>query len=494
MKLINKLLVTGLLVTGMAGQAIAEKRPNILVIMADDVGPTNLGAYSHGLMAPTPNLDRIADEGMLFTDHYAEPTCTAGRASFVTGQMPIRTGLTTVGLPGSKLGIDERDPTLAELLKPLGYKTAQVGKNHLGDQDQHLPTNHGFDEFFGNLYHLNAEEEPEQLDYPHELLQNYKPRGVIDSKAGPNGFIKDTGPLTRKRMETIDQEFTARSIQFIEESVKEKKPFFLWHNPSRIHIYTHSLPKYIERIAQYSSEEDIAGAGVLELDDHVGLILDKLDKLGIADNTIVIFTSDNGPMAYHFPDAGITPFRGEKATTWEGGVRVPLLLRWPNKVKAGSVSNGIQSHMDLFTTLATAAGVKDVVNKLAQEAKVKIDGVNNLAHWQGKADSARDHFIYYNEKTLSALRWKQWKVHAQERSGFFDYFRQSFLLFNLRMDPFEQHDGLYANMLAQKKAWIGGVLRDIMTEHVKSLHQYPPRQEGGSLRGGMELVEGKNKQ
>lgn len=236
-------------------------------------------------------------------------------------------------------------------------------------------------------------------------------------------------------------------------------------------------------------EEDIAGAGVLELDDHVGILLDKLDKLGIADNTIVIFTSDNGPMAYHFPDAGITPYRGEKATTWEGGVRVPMLLRWPDKIEAGSVSNGIQSHMDLFTTLAAAAGVKDVAGELKEKDKVHIDGVDNLAHWQGKADSSRESFIYYNEGTLAAVRWKQWKVHAQERSGFFDYFRQSALLFNLRMDPFEQHDGLYANMLAQKKAWIGGILRDIMTAHVTSLHQFTPRQKGGSLRGGMELVE-----
>ncbi|WP_432470221.1 arylsulfatase [Amphritea sp. HPY] len=485
----NRLLMTSLMVAGLASNAVAAERPNILVIMADDVGPTNVGAYSHGIMAPTPNLNRIAKEGMLFTDHYAEPTCTAGRASFITGQKPIRTGLTTVGLPGSLLGIDERDPTLAEVLKPLGYKTAQIGKNHLGDQDHHLPTNHGFDEFFGNLYHLNAEEEPEQLDYPTELLTKYKPRGVIDSKAGPDGFIKDTGPLTRKRMETIDEEFTARSVKFMEQSVEEDKPFFLWHNPSRIHIYTHSLPKYIKRIAEFSSEEDIAGAGVLELDDHVGILLDKLDKLGIADNTIVIFTSDNGPMAYHFPDAGITPYRGEKATTWEGGVRVPMLLRWPDKIEAGSVSNGIQSHMDLFTTLAAAAGVKDVAAELKEKDKVHIDGVDNLAHWQGKADSSRESFIYYNEGTLAAVRWKQWKVHAQERSGFFDYFRQSALLFNLRMDPFEQHDGLYANMLAQKKAWIGGILRDIMTEHVTSLHQFPPRQKGGSLRGGMELVE-----
>ncbi len=331
----------------------------------------------------------------MFTDHYAEPTCTAGRASFITGQMPIRTGLTTVGLPGSPLGIDERDPTLAKLLKPLGYKTAQIGKNHLGDRDHHLPTNHGFDVFFGNLYHLNAEEEPEQLDYPHDLLQKYKPRGVIDAKAGLDGFINDTGPLTRKRMETIDMEFVERSMEFMEEAKKEDKPFFIWHNPTRIHVYTHSLPEYKDEIASISSEEDTAGAGVLELDDHVGMLLDKLDELDIADNTIVLFTSDNGPQRFNYPDAGGSPFRGEKATTWEGGVRVPMMLRWPGQVEADSVSNGIQSHLDLFTTLASAAGIKNVHDKLKESDKVHIDGVDNLAHWQGKAPSSREYFIYY---------------------------------------------------------------------------------------------------
>lgn len=466
--------------------------PNILVIMADDVGHTNISAYSHGLMTQTPNLDRIANEGMMFTDHYAEPTCTAGRASFITGQMPIRTGLTTVGLPGSPLGINEKDPTLAELLKPLGYKTAQVGKNHLGDRDHHLPTNHGFDIFFGNLYHLNAEEEPEQRDYPHELLQNYRPRGVIDAKAEPGGYIRDTGPLTRKRMETIDREFVDRSLAFIDEAHEQGKPFFIWHNPTRIHVYTRSLPQYIARIAEVSSEEDIAGAGVLELDEHVGMLLDKLEDLNIADNTIVIFTSDNGPQLFVYPDAGASPFRGEKATTWEGGVRVPMMVRWPNAIAAGSKSNGIQSHLDLFTTLASAAGIKNVAQQLRERDKVHIDGVDNLAHWRGEADSSREHFIYYNESQLTAVRWKQWKVHSKVREGFFDYFRQSALLFNLKMDPFERNDGRYAEQLALRKAWIGGVLRDLITAHVTTLHQFPPRQKGGSLRGGLELVD-KNK-
>ena len=469
--------------------AHAADRPNILVIMADDVGPTNVSAYSQGLMGQTPSIDRIAREGMLFTDHYSEPSCTPGRAAFITGQYPIRTGLTTVGLPNSPVGIDKRDPTLAEVLKPLGYVSGQFGKNHLGDRDEHLPTAHGFDEFFGNLYHLNAEEEPEQLDYPTTQLTKYKPRGVIDSKAGPDGYIRDTGPLTKKRMESVDDEFTAHTMDFMERAVKAKKPFFVWHNPSRMHIYTHVRPEFIRRAAQDSSEEDVYRAGMIELDDDIGMILKKLDQLGVAKNTIVVFTSDNGPMVYHWPDAGATPFHGEKASTWEGGVRVPTLIRWPGKVPAGSVSNGIQSHLDLFSTLAAAAGVKDVAADLRASHHVYIDGINNLSHWLGQGPSLRESYIYYNESTLSALRWRQWKVHAKEKNGFFDYFRESSLLFNLKMDPFEQHGGLQSNVLVQKTAWIGGIVRDIITEHMRSLQEFPPRQKGNSLRGGMELVK-----
>jgi arylsulfatase A-like enzyme len=469
--------------------AHAADRPNILVIMADDIGPTNVSAYSQGLMGQTPNIDRIAREGMLFTDHYSEPSCTPGRAAFITGQYPIRTGLTTVGLPNSPIGIDARDPTLAEVLKPLGYVTGQFGKNHLGDRDQHLPTAHGFDEFFGNLYHLNAEEEPEQLEYPAKELAKYRPRGVIDAKAGPDGYIKDTGPLTRKRMESVDDEFTSRTVDFIERAVKGKKPFFVWHNPSRNHIYIHPRPEFVAAAAKDSSEDDIYRAGMIELDGHVGQILKKLDDLGVAKNTIVVFTSDNGPMTYHWPQAGTTPFHGEKASTWEGGVRVPTVVRWPGKVPAGSISNGIQSHLDLFTTLAAAAGVKDVAAELRASHKVHIDGINNLQHWQGQGPSLRENYIYYNESTLSALRWRQWKVHAKEKNGFFDYFRESSLIFNLKMDPYEQHGGLQSNILAQRKAWIGGIIRDIITEHMRSLQEFPPRQKGGSLRGGMELVK-----
>lgn len=467
--------------------AVAADKPNILVIMADDVGPTNIGAYSHGMMMPTPNIDRIAKEGRLFTDHYAEPSCTPGRAAFLTGQYPIRTGLHTVGLPGSPIGIDKKDPTLAKVLKEVGYATGQFGKNHLGDLDKHLPTNHGFDEFYGNLYHLNTEEEPEQLEYPHEKLAKYKPRGVIHSKA--DGSIVDTGPLTRKRMETVDDEFLKHSTSFMKKAVSEKKPFFVWYNPTRMHINTRVRPEFIKRAAKFSSEDDLFGAGMLELDDQVGKLLAELDRLGQAKNTIVIFTSDNGPMSAWWPDGGTTPFHGEKASSWEGAYRVPTLIRWPGKIPAGSVSNGLQSHMDLFSTLTAAAGVDNVAAKLLESHKVKIDGVNNLQHWtdrESKTPSARESYVYYVESNIVGIRWNYWKTVSKERNGFFDYYRDGFNMFNLRMDPYERQVGAKNNEFTMKKAWVGGVFRDIITDHLISLKQFPPRQAGGSLRGGME--------
>ncbi|MCZ8135077.1 MAG: arylsulfatase [Porphyrobacter sp.] len=476
--------------------------PNILVIMPDDVGYWNVGAYSHGMMVPTPNIDRIAREGMLFTDHYAHPSSTAGRAAFVTGQLPIRTGLTTVGLPGSPVGLDGRDPTLAEMLKPLGYRTGQFGKNHLGDRNSHLPTVHGFDEFFGNLYHLNTEEEPEQAVWPKnnpEFDRKYRPRGVLDCVAttvsdptddgrfGPMGKQKctDTGPLTSTRMETVDEEFLGRTMQFIRDSNAQGKPFFAWFNSSRMHIYTHLKPESRDLATPYSAEWDIYGSGLMEHDEHVGRILKLLDELQIADNTIVVFTTDNGAMAAWWPDGGTTPFRGEKATTWEGGVRVPMLVRWPGRISAGSVSNGIQTHEDLFTTLLAAAGLRNVHEKLAKEAKVYIDGVDNLDHWMGKAPSARKSVIYYNESALTAVRIGPWKSHMQERNGFFDYLRPSTKVFNLRADPFEQRDGQKADDIAQKMgiAW-GGQVADLIGAHFISLQQFPPRQKGGTLKMG----------
>jgi arylsulfatase len=394
--------------------------------------------------------------------------------------MPIRTGLTTVGLPGSPIGLDKRDPTLAELLKARGYRTAHFGKSHLGDRDAHLPHVHGFDEFFGNLYHLNAEGEPEQRDYPTQALQKYKPRGMIDAVAGQPP--RDDGPLTKKRMETVDDEVTARSLKFIESSAKDKAPFFLWHNSTRMHVWTYLKPESRYLALPYSSEEDVYGSGMIELDNHVGQLLKKLDDLGLTKNTIVMFTSDNGPQSFTWPDGGTTPFRGEKASTWEGGYRVPMLARWPAAIPAGSVSNGIQSHYDLFTTLASAAGVPNAADQLKASHKVRIDGVDNLDHWKGKKPSARSSFIYYNERELVGIRVGPWKGLLKERDGFFDPLKQSYAFFNLRMDPYEQRGGRESNKLALNKAWIGGQIQDLLTEHILSLREYPPRQMGGSLR------------
>jgi arylsulfatase A-like enzyme len=453
------------------------------------------------MMVPTPNIDRIAKEGMLFTDHYAAPTCTPGRAMLITGQLPIRTGLTTVGMAGSPIGLSEKDPTLAEVLKPLGYRTGQFGKNHLGDRNEHLPTVHGFDEFYGNLYHLNTEEEPFLDTWPKDtgFDYRYKPRGVLDCKAttvddqtidgrfGKIGkqTIHDTGPLDPKRMETVDDEFNKRTLDFMEKAVKAGEPFFVWHNPTRMHIYTHLGPERKNLATPYSSEFDIYGSGMMELDMMVGVLLQKLEQLGIAENTIVIFTTDNGAMADWFPDGGTTPFRGEKATTWEGGVRVPLLVRWPAKIQAGTVSNSIQDHTDIFTTLAAAAGADNISDKLRKSHNVFIDGVNNLAAWTSGAKSNRTIYYYYNETDLTGIRIGNWKSHFQHREGFFDYNKPSALLFNLRQDPFEKHDQWKSREVAMRLgvAW-GGQVQDALAAHVKTLADFPPRQKGGSLKPG----------
>lgn len=487
-------------------QVGATARPNILVIMMDDFGITNTGAYSHGMMVPTPNIDRLAKEGMLFTDHYSEPTCTPGRAAFITGQLPIRTGLTTVGLPGSPVGLDKRDPTLAEVLKPLGYMTGQFGKNHLGDRNEHLPTVHGFDEFFGNLYHLNAEEEPEDPDWPKDAAFNarFRPRGVLDCVMLPadNGDApdprygkwgaqrcKDTGPLTRKRMETVDEEFQARTIKFVEKAKAAGKPFFVWHNPSRMHVYTHLKPESRYLAADISSSEDIHGSGVMEADAMIGRLLDRLDQLGMRKNTIVVFTSDNGAWQDFRPDGAVTPFRAGKSSTWEGGVRVPMLIRWPDRIAAGSVSNGIQANYDLFTTLAAAAGDPDVAERLKTNSKVHIDGVNNLDTWTKSAPSRRESVIMYNENVYSALRFGPWKVHSKTRNGFFDPLVDSTLAFNLRMDPFESMDGQKSAELANRKGNIfAGKVTAILEQHFRSLAEFPPRQAGGTIRPSAETV------
>ncbi|MEB3195225.1 MAG: arylsulfatase [Cyanobacteriota bacterium] len=488
-----------LLAQGLSGGELGDlDRPNILVIMPDDVGYWNVGAYSRGMMVPTPNIDRIASEGLLFTDHYSQPTCTPGRASFLTGQLPIRTGLTTVGMPGSPIGLDRRDPTLAELLKGRGYATGQFGKNHLGDRNSHLPTVHGFDEFYGNLYHLNTEEEPELGDWPQDVgfNQRYRPRGVLDAQASNRDdptvdprfgrvgrqVIRDTGPLTRERMQTVDEEFLERTKQFITRSAQSRRPFFAWFAPSRMHIYTHLKPASARLAAPHSSELDLYGSGMMEHDGHVGELLALLDQLQISRNTIVIYTTDNGAMAAWWPDGGTTPFRGEKATTWEGGVRVPMLVRWPARIAAGRVSNGIQDHMDLFTTLAAAAGMPNVRDDLRRSRRVYIDGVNNLAHWTQGAPSSRQIQYYYNENELTAIRIGNWKSHFKTRDGFFDTNKPSALLFNLRMDPFERHSGQKNNDIAMKLgiAW-GGQVQDALRQHMQTLRQFPPRQAGGTL-------------
>lgn len=486
------------LVGGTTGVMADEKRPNILVIMGDDVGYSNVGAYSHGMMVPTPNIDRIAKEGMLFTDHYAHPSSTPGRAAFITGQLPIRTGLTTVGMPGSPIGLDARDPTLAEVLKEQGYRTGQFGKNHLGDRNTHLPTVHGFDEFYGNLYHLNTEEEPELAMWKKDASfdQRYRPRGVLDCVAtdvdeklddprfGPMGKqrCRDTGPLNSKRMETVDEEFLDRTARFIEKSARSGEPFFAWFNASRMHIYTHLKPESRHLATPYSSEFDIYGSGMMEHDGHVGQLLALLDRLDIAEDTIVIYTTDNGAMSAWWPDGGTTPFRGEKATTWEGGVRVPMLVRWPAGIPAGKVSNGIQTHEDLFSTLAAAAGVADVAAQLREKHHVHIDGVNNLAHWKSDKPSRRNVVFYYNESEFTAVRLGPWKTHFKTREGFFDFLQPSTLVFNLRMDPYEQHGGQKSNDLAMRMGIaFGGQVNDAVSAHVRSLREFPPRQRGGTL-------------
>ncbi len=463
-----------------------DKKPNVLLIMVDDVAQVSLSAYSHGMTYPTPNIDRIATGGALFTDHYGQPSCTAGRAAFIMGQLPVRTGLTTVGQPGNPLGIKDADPTLGEFLKEKGYMTGQFGKNHLGDLDEHLPTRHGFDEFYGNLYHLNVSEEPEQADYPKdpEFTKKFGPRGVIESFA--DGRINDTGPLTRKRMETFDEEILARSLDFMDRAKKADKPFMIWHCTSRMHVYTHLKEESRNLATGISSEEDVFGSGLIEHDGHVGQLLDKLDDLGVADNTIVIYTTDNGPEQSSWPDAGITKFRGEKMTTWEGGVRVPFLVRWPGHIPAGSKLNGISSHEDVFPTIAAALGEPDLRGAMKKSHNVYIDGENNLDYWTGKSkESARNTIYYYYESSLTAIRVGPWKMHfASKPTGrYYDDMTTHSMpqLFNLRKDPFEHYDGETGFRQIMRKSWVMQPAIAKLTEHVKTFVEFPPRQEAASL-------------
>ncbi len=438
----------------------------------------------------TPNIDTIAKEGAIFTDAYAQQSCTAGRASFILGQHPFRTGLLTIGMPGAKEGIQAKDPTIAELLKNHGYVAGQFGKNHLGDQDEHLPTNHGFDEFFGNLYHLNAEEEPESEFYPKdpEFRKKFGPRGVLKSTA--DGKIEDTGPLTRKRMENVDQEFMEASLAFMEKAVKDDKPFFIWHNSTRMHVWTHLSEEY-----KGKSGYGLYADGMMDLDDQVGVMLKKLDELGVADNTIVIFSTDNGAEKFTWPDGGTTPFKGEKGTTWEGGFRVPMMVRWPGQIKPGTVINDIFSQEDWMPTLLAAVGEPDVKEKLLKghEAnnktfKAHLDGYNQLDLLTGKTDTgARNEIFYFDAGGhLNALRYKDWKIHFTIMEGAInEAYRKTPswpLIVNLRMDPFEvgPDSALYVRHFYADQMWMFVPAQAIVRKFLETFKEFPAT-KGSSL-------------
>jgi len=475
-------------------------KPNILIIWGDDIGWYNISAYNLGVMGyRTPNIDRVAKEGCLFTDWYGQQSCTAGRAAFITGQSPIRTGLTKVGLPGADLGLRPEDPTIADVLKPLGYVCGQFGKNHLGDRDEFLPTAHGFDEFFGNLYHLNAEQEPENPDYPKdpEFKKKFGPRGVLHSWANPDGTqkIDNTGSLTTKRMETVDEEFLDASLKFIDKAVQDKKPFFCWWNSTRMHIFTH-LKKESQGVTGLGVYPD----GMVEHDGHVGQLLKKLDDLGIADNTIVMYSTDNGAEVMSWPDGGTTPFRGEKDTNFEGGWRVPCAIRWPGVIKPGTVSNDIISHTDMLPTLAAAAGEPDAVEKLKQgyksgnkTFKVHIDGYNLLPFLKGEVkENPRKGFLYWSDDgDMMAIRVNQWKLTFQEqRAKGFDVWGEPLVnlrvpqINNLRSDPFEraQEDAtMFYNKWKADRVFLLVPAQAIVAQFLKTFEEFPPRQKPASF-------------
>jgi arylsulfatase A-like enzyme len=469
--------------------------PNILIIWGDDIGQSNISAYTMGLVGyHTPNIDRVAREGMIFTDYYGEQSCTAGRSTFITGQSAFRTGLSKVGMPGADIGLSSEDPTIAEMLKPFGYATGQFGKNHLGDKDEFLPTNHGFDEFFGNLYHLNAEEEPENPDYPKNpsFRERFGPRGVIHSYAG--GEIEDTGPLTKKRMETIDDETVEAAIDFIKRQHEAGKKFFVWWNGTRMHFRTHVKPE----LRGISGQNEYAD-GMVEHDRHVGKLLDKLDELGLADNTIVFYSTDNGPHYNTWPDAAATPFRGEKNTNWEGGWRVPAMVRWPGKVPAGTVTNEIMAHMDWLPTLLAAAGDPDIKEELLRghvagkkRFKVHLDGYNQLDLLLGNGPSQRDELFYFSDDgDLMALRYRDWKVVFLEQrvKGTLQVWAEPFVplrvpkLFNLRRDPYERADitsNTYFDWLLDRAFTIYAA-QAIVGQFLQTFEAFPPRQKAASF-------------
>jgi arylsulfatase len=475
-------------------------KPNILILWGDDIGWWNISYNSRGQMGyRTPNIDRVGNEGAAFTDYYAQQSCTAGRAAFITGQNPIRTGLTKVGMPGADVGLSEKDPTIAELLKPLGYATGQFGKNHLGDKDQFLPTMHGMDEFFGNLYHLNAEEEPEDEDYPKDpaFKKRFGPRGVLHCKADGKGgqTIEDTGPLTRKRMESIDDEATEHALRFIDDAHKSGAPFFVWYNTTGMHFRTHCAPKNKGKSNGQGDYNDVMVAH----DENIGKMLNKLDELGITENTIVMYSTDNGPHYNTWPDAGITPYRSEKNTNWEGGWRVPAFVRWPGTIKPGSVFNGIVSHQDWLPTFLAAAGEPDIKAKLLagytagnKTFNVHLDGYDMTAYLSGAADkSPRENFFYISDDgDILAIRMQDWKVVLMEqRAKQLQCWLEPFVplrgpkLFNLRRDPFERADessNTYYDWLLSHSYIIYG-MQALVAGQIEAFQKFPPRQKPASF-------------
>ena len=480
----------------MAGsQASAQDRPNILIIWGDDIGPYNVSAYNMGMMGyRTPNIDRIAREGIIFTDAYGDQSCTAGRSSFLTGQHPMRTGLTKAGLPGQPEGLQAEDPTIAELLKQLGYATGQFGKNHLGDRDEHLPTNHGFDEFYGNLYHLNAEEEPEHPDYPQDpaFRERFGPRGVIHSYA--DGRIEDTGPLTRQRMETIDEEFLDSALNFIDRANAVDDPFFVWFNSTRMHVFTRLKPESVGVTGQ-----GLYADGMVEHDGHVGQLLDKLDELGIADNTIVMYSTDNGAELFLWPDGGYTQFRGEKTSNWEGAYRVPMMVRWPDRIAPDQISNEIISLQDWLPTLMAAVGDPDVTDKLRNGMqvgdttfRVHLDGYNFLPHFTGETDEGpRNDFIYASDAgDVIAIREGDYKlVFMEQRTHGAETFIDPWTtlrtpkIFNLRQDPFErmEHEagGYYRWWVEHFYLFVPTMAK--LAEFQATFEEFPQRSTPGSF-------------
>jgi arylsulfatase len=504
---------------GDAPAAKAEGQPNILVIWGDDIGITNISAYSRGLMGyETPNIDRIANEGALFTDYYGEQSCTAGRSSFITGQIPFRVGLSKVGMPGAKQGLSDKDPTIAELLKPYGYATGQFGKNHLGDRNEYLPTVHGFDEYAGLLYHLNAFEEPENVDYPKDpaFFAKYGPRDAIhtwatdkfdkteDPRFGVVGKqkIESMGQVTKKRMETYDDETIAQTLDFMQRAVKDDKPFFIWHNTSRTHSFTYLRPKYDDMVA----DKGFMGAAMTEFDDGIGMLLDELDELGIAENTIVIISSDNGAMQFAWPDGGTSPFRNEKLTTWEGGFRVPTVVRWPGVIEPGTVINDIFHHMDWMPTFLAAVGDPDIKEKLlkghkaaGKTFKVHLDGYNQLPLLSGEGPGAR-HEIHYitDDGDYAAFRYYKWKLTflSMETAGI-DVIDRPYTVHrlpkitDLRADPYERASATHANFFYDqwhfRRVFLLVPAQKFVGDFFASFKEYPPRGKPASFSIGDAL-------